>query len=105
MKEPIDLGRRQIAREIESELGGLFGIGLEDIERAIGRLQGGVDSGDPSPRAALPPELERATLWLEAVLSLARQARERGDSARLLLIDELVNHYSGRIRRLRFKRS
>ena len=123
-REPVDLGRRRIARELETELGGLFGIELPDIERAIERLYTDMASGRYDEQARLrriPEHLQRIIHSLDVVYEIARMihetqtadeietapATEQRDeqpgeqpTARLHDVIDLMENYLERLRRL-----
>ena len=117
--EPIDLQKRRLARELEAELGGLFGIELPDIEEAIGRLYDDFASGsyDEFKRMRrLPEPLQRVIQNLESVYAIAlllheeelyHHAEESQDQPpvvdaplQLQHVIELVENYLERLKRL-----
>lgn len=94
---PIDLQLHKLARELESELGGLFGIGRKDIEQAIRRAQTGSAPVD-APR--LPDPVERAAQLLDALYELADNASAREDFTSVAALLELLAHARVRVERL-----
>ena len=93
----IDLQLHKLVRELEGELGGLFGIGRKDIEQAILRAQTGT-SPDVAPR--LPNPVERAALILDAFFDLAEAAAGREDFMSVAALLELLAHARARVERL-----
>lgn len=94
--ELIDLQKRKMARELEREFAGLFGIDYRDVERALERLQAG--AGENQPR--MPGPVERTVGLLEVVLEIAREAHDAEDQRSLAGIMELLENYSRRIQKL-----
>ncbi len=92
---PADLNLRRLARDLEQELGGLFGINYRDVEKALERLR----AGRTEARMALP--VESAVRLLEALLEIARETAERDDKSSFDAILELVENYRKRLHRLR----
>jgi hypothetical protein len=107
-REPIDLQKRRLARELEAELGGLFGIGLPDIEQAIERLYLDFASGSYNERERqqrLPEPLQRVIHSLDVIYEIARleqaeETRSVESGATLEHIIALVENYLDRIKRL-----
>lgn len=101
--ELVDLQRRRLARELENELGGLFGIEARDIEAAIARVWQAIDSGEFKERYGepkLPPRLRRALTLLDSLYAEALQAQQEGDAAALRQMAQLLQSYSARLERL-----
>ncbi len=117
-RPPIDLQKRRLARELEGELGGLFGIELPDIESAIQRLYEDFATGQYDERARLrrlPEPLHAVIQSLDRIYEIARleseaeleafrdspQADQAGDDpANLAPIIELVENYLERLKKL-----
>lgn len=93
----IDLQLHKLARELEGELGGLFGISRRDIEQAILRAQSGAGA-EESRR--LPDPVERGVAILDAFHELAEGAKERGDFITVGALLELLAHARLRVERL-----
>ncbi len=103
-REPIDLQKHRLARELEGELGGLFGIDRADIESAIERLWGDISRGEYNERARLnriPESLQRVIHCLDVVYESARAALRDEDDESFTHVLELVENYQKRISRLR----
>ncbi|MBX7058226.1 MAG: hypothetical protein K1X75_09170 [Leptospirales bacterium] len=100
---PLDLNRRRLARELEGELGGLFGIEARDIEAAIERLWQAIDSGEFQQRyatARIPPWMQRTIVALDSVYAMAEQAATDGEVELLEQIRQVVASYQQRLGRL-----
>ncbi len=93
---PRDLQVRRLAREMEAEIGGLFGIDHRDIERAIERARSGAASEAPP----LPTPVEKTLRLLDLLHDLAREVSEAGDAETLGYMRELLDNYRDRIARL-----
>lgn len=106
--EPIDLQKRRLARELEGELGGLFGIELPDIELAIQRLYEDFATGQYDERERmrrLPEPLHRVILNLDRVYEIAlleyeQEHADAGESPTLTHVIELVENYLDRLKKL-----
>jgi len=102
---PVDLQKRRLAREMEDQIGGLFGIDHRDIEAAIDRLWDSVEKGDyqtryEEARTRIPEKVQRAIHFLEGVYALAMQAREEEDPENVRAILELIGNCRERTARL-----
>lgn len=100
----IDLEKRRMARDMEKELGGLFGIELKDIEAAIGRVWTAVQKGEYPLRfgeSRLPLSMQRVIQCLELIYEIAREPDLDDEPAvdREHII-ELMQHYLQRIQAL-----
>lgn len=92
--ELIDLQRRKLARELEREFAGLFGIDVRDVEKALERM------GTDAAETRLPAPVERCVRLLEAVQEIARDAAEQDDERSLHTILELLDNYRKRLGKL-----
>lgn len=92
--ELIDLQTRKLARELEREFGGLFGIDYRDVEKALARLNSGTSE------IRLPPAVERCVRLLDAIQETARETQQQGDERSLHVILELLENYSMRLKKL-----
>ncbi|MCR9144303.1 MAG: hypothetical protein NXI24_18800 [bacterium] len=112
-REPIDLQKRRMARQLEEQLGGLFGIELPDIESAIQRLYNDFETGQYDERERmrrLPEPLHGVIQSLDRVYEIARleyesepedgAAGEEGGSPTLAHIIQLVENYLDRLKKL-----
>lgn len=102
---PVDLQKRRLAREMEDQIGGLFGIETRDIEAAIDRLWESFERGDyqtryEAARARVPETIQRAIHFLEGVHALALQAREEEDPGSIRAIVDLIENCRDRTARL-----
>ena len=106
--QPIDLRLRRLAREMEAELGGLFGIDYKDIERALDRLHAGLE-GDArtnvpeSGPVRLPEPIERVLPLLDIIYEIAHHSANQGDRGAVQALVELLENYRGRIEKLEVK--
>lgn len=101
--DPIDLQKHRLARELEGDLGGLFGIERADIEHAIERLWEEISRGEYDERARLnriPESLQRVIHCLDLVYESARTALRDEDEETFRHILELAENYEKRISRL-----
>ncbi len=96
-RAPVDLQLHKLARDLEAEFGGLFGIDRRDIERAILRANGSAPV-DP-PETVLPDTVRRAVVLLDAVVDLAGEAFLEKDFTTIAVLLEMLEHTRGRIRR------
>lgn len=104
--EPIDLQRRRLAHELQEQLGGLFGIQVPDIERAIERLWSDIEGGNYSEaerQQRIPPVIQRVLHGLDIVYDAAYEIHnyESDETQNLDHILELLENYRHRIERLR----
>ena len=94
--KPADLQVRRMARQIEQELGGLFGIDYRDIEKAIERL--GQNEDDSA--AKLPEPIEKTARLLDIIQDTAVETLKNEDHASLKCMIELLDHHRRRLERL-----
>ena len=92
---PIDLAMARIARALQQEVGGVFGITHRDIEAALERMQDGSAVTD-----RLGTRVERVADLLDAAYRQARAAAEAEDYAALAAIIEMLEAYRSRVRQL-----
>lgn len=102
MEQPptLNLQLHKLAREMEKELGGLFGIRHQDIEKALKRLHERVSLPESEEPAALPNLIDKTLPLLEIVYERAREACENGERQSLLYLIELLDNYRGRLERM-----
>lgn len=97
----IDLQRRRMARDMEKELGGLFGIDVRDIESALDRVQLAIERGEFAEfqqASKLPELLERTVNLMEIVYQTCQFIAQDEEQRHLLpQVIELVEHQRGKI--------
>ena len=101
---PVDLQKKKLARDLENQIGGIFGIEREDIEKAIDRLWSGEIpcSNSETDRINLSDPLKRVIQALDLLESAVSEAGE--DPATVSCIRELIPFYVNRIESLLLKR-
>ncbi len=97
--EPVDFQKIKLARELEQEIGGIFGIERRDIEKAVDRLWAGeIRYPETNSTQILTDPVKRAIQALDLLESAARDAADNPESA--ACIKELLPFYSKRIEKL-----
>jgi hypothetical protein len=99
-REPVDLNRRKQAMEMEKELGGVFGIGVQDIERALERLYSGeIPINDPT-RVELPENIQAVIRHLDSIMAIAERSAVEDDGEALTAITELFENYGLKLEKM-----
>ena len=102
--KPVDIQTRRLARELEQEIGGLFGIKIQDIEDAIKRFESRNGIGEPAGESvedfSLPDTIERSLRLLDIIYEMARISADNEDLKTVNYIIEMLDNYKQRIGRL-----
>ncbi len=93
----VDFNKRKLAMDLQKELGGVFGIDIQDIEKALERLQEGKIQAGYENQTNLPDTVQSVIRFLEGAVSMASFVAEQGDISSLRMIQELFEHYKKQV--------
>lgn len=100
VRQPVDLNKRKLAMEMEKELGGVFGIGVHDIEMALDRLfSGAIPINDPS-QVELPENIQSVIRHLDSIVAIVERNVVDEDGESISAIMELFENYSQKLEKI-----